>query len=344
VSSANHRLRVAVIGCGLIGKRRAREVTAHPQTTLAWAIDLDPVVAAEVAAMAGAKSGTDWTEAIADSSVDVVVVATPNGLLSQIAASSLRAGKHVLLEKPMGRNLREALEIRDAAAAAGKVVKVGFNHRFHPAISEAHRRFSAGEIGALINIRARYGHGGRPGYEKEWRGNAELAGGGELTDQGVHILDLAYWFAGQATEIFCRTQSAVWPIEPLEDNGFAILTYPGVIVSFHTSWTQWRNVFSFEVFGTLGSLSVEGLGKSYGEEKLTQAVRKPEGGPPELEEIVYADDDRSWKREWQDFVGAILDNKPYFGTPDDGVAVMRMLDACYRSAASAAAARVQEDA
>jgi predicted dehydrogenase len=343
VSSAN-RLRVAVVGCGLIGKRRAREVAAHPQTTLAWAIDLAPAAAAEVTAIWGGKSGTDWKEAVADSSVDIVVVATPNGLLSQIAASSLRVGKHVLLEKPMGRNLREALEIRDAAAAAGKVVKVGFNHRFHPAISEAHRRFSAGKIGSLINIRACYGHGGRPGYEKEWRGNAELAGGGELTDQGVHVLDLVNWFAGQATEVFCRTQSAVWPIGPLEDNGFAILMYPGVVVSFHTSWTQWRNVFSFDVFGTLGSLSVEGLGKSYGEEKLTQAVRKSEGGPPELEEIVYANDDGSWKREWQDFLGAILDNKPYFGTPDDGVAVMRMLDACYRSAGSAAPVRVQEDA
>jgi predicted dehydrogenase len=212
---------------------------------------------------------------------------------------------------------------------------VGFNHRYHPALSRAHELFLTGTIGRIINVRVRYGHGGRPGYEKEWRGDLGLAGGGELTDQGVHIADLIQWFIGLPSDAFAILQTAVWPIQPLEDNAFGLFRYAnGAVASLHTSWTQWKNLFSVEIFGDKGSLSIEGLGGSYGIEQLVTAVRNSSGGVPYMKEEVFDGPDRSWQLEWHDFVSAVTEGAAYLGTPEDGIASMTMVDALYRSARS----------
>ena len=332
-------IHVAVIGCGLIGKRRACEAAEHPNSKLLMVADINPMAAGELAKEYGCRALTDWREVIASPEVDAVAVATHNGMLAEITIAALEAGKHVLVEKPMGRNLMEALKM--AAATREQVLKIGFNHRYHPGIFKAYQLYKQGLIGDIISIRVRYGHGGRPGYEKEWRGNPELAGGGELTDQGVHIADLIHWFAGLPTEAFAYLQTAVWPIAPLEDNGFGLFRFAnGAVANFHTSWTQWKNLFSFEVYGTNGALTVEGLGKSYGVERLVAALRKPEGGVPDMKEMVFDQPDFSWKLEWEEFLAAVETGSPYLGTPEDGVAAMRMLDALYRSARERAIAYV----
>jgi predicted dehydrogenase len=295
-------------------------------------VDANAETARVVADTYGCGFETSWENVAHSDDVDVVVAATPNAFLRDIAVASLNAGKHVLIEKPMGRNAAEAEAIADAAAASGRLLKIGFNHRYHPAVARARQLVGLGAIGDLINIRARYGHGGRAGYEREWRGNAELAGGGELTDQGVHVCDLINWFAGRPSEAFAYTQTAVWPIRPLEDNAFGLFRYDGGrVASFHTSWTQWKNMFSFEIFGTGGSLAIEGLGKSYGTERLIQTLRNAEGGVPDQSESTFDGPDDSWRLEWADFVAAILDGTPYLGTPEDGVTAMRMIDALYAS-------------
>jgi predicted dehydrogenase len=326
-------LGVGVIGCGLIGRRRADAAAAHPRTRVTIVADAVLAEAEKVGAAHGARAVADWRDVVAGSEVDVVCIATPNGYLAEIACAALEAGKHVLLEKPMGRNVEEARAIAAAAERADRRVKVGFNHRYHPAIARAHGELDAGTIGAPINARARYGHGGRPGYEKEWRGSAELAGGGELTDQGVHIADLLHWFLGQPREVYALVQTAVWPLGALEDNGFGLLRYDGgVVASFHTSWTQWKNLFSLEVFGERGSLVVEGLGGSYGEETLTIAHRAMQGGAPQMERLPFPGPDQSWALEWDDFVRGVLDGRPYLGNAEDGLVAMATLDALYRSA------------
>lgn len=328
----NAKLGVAVVGCGQIGARRAETAARHPGSELRLAVDTNAEAAGELAARYGARVSSDWRAALKDDSIGIVVAATPNAFLRDIAVSALESGKHVLIEKPMGGNAADAAAIAAAAQRSGKTLKVGFNHRYHPALMKAHELFAAGAIGTLINIRARYGHGGRPGYEREWRANAELAGGGELTDQGVHLIDLIHWFAGLPKDVFAYAQTAVWPIAPLEDNAFALLRYDGgVVASFHTSWTQWKNLFSFEVFGTDGFLSIEGLGGSYGPEHLTLSKRNPRGGAPAVETFAFEDTDRSWEFEWQDFMRAIVDQNPYWGTPADGVAAMNVLSALYAS-------------
>ncbi len=328
-------LSVAVIGCGLIGTRRAAAAAAHPLTKLVQVADTDFVRAEALAETHGCRAVHGWSEVVEDPSIDIVVVATPNAYLAPIAISSLRRSKHVLVEKPPGRNLHEALEIESVAERTDGALKVGFNHRYHPAISRAREMFNQGVIGEILNVRARYGHGGRPGYEKEWRGDPHLAGGGELTDQGVHIADLLNWFFGPAQTAYCITQTAMWPIAPLEDNAFGILQYPdGAIASLHTSWTQWKNLFSFEIFGRRGSLSIDGLAGSYGDQRLTIALREPAGGPPAVSEEVFPGPDHTWAAEWDDFVGGIARGHSYLGTAKEGVAAMATVDALYRSARS----------
>lgn len=328
-------LRVAVVGCGLIGSRRAKETSQHPHTQLALVVDINEVPRAELAARYGCKPVKDWKEAIENPSVDVVIVSTPNRYAAEIAVAALAAGKHVLVEKPPGRNFAEARQLAEAARKAGRVLKIGFNHRYHPAISRAHRLYSEGTIGPIINIRVCYGHGGRPGYEKEWRGDLALAGGGELTDQGVHVADLIQWFGGLPDNAFAWLQTAVWPIHPLEDNAFGLFRYAGgAIASLHTSWTQWKNLFSFELYGQHGSLSIEGLGGSYGPERLITAIRNPAGGVPAMNEEAFKGPDLSWQLEWDEFVEAVEKGRTYCGTPEEGVRAMAMIDALYRSAQS----------
>jgi predicted dehydrogenase len=324
-------MKAAIVGCGLVGRRRARVAATHPSTSVALVVDAHDGAARDLAAAIGCAWSVDWRESLAPD-IDVVVVSTPTGLLAEIGVAALGAHKHVLIEKPMGRNIDEAATLAQAAAAARRRLKVGFNHRYHPALALAHERFLSGEFGQLINARARYGHGGRPGYENEWRGDPESAGGGELTDQGVHVLDLLRWFAGDPSAVYCERQTAVWPIAPLEDNAFALLRYPsGAVASVHTSWTQWKNLFSFEIFAAEGALAVEGLGSSYGVERLIETRRNPAGGPPQTSEFVFEGPDESWRLEWAQFVEAIERGSAYHGDPPSGLAVMRVLDALYRS-------------
>src|SRR5208282_3271847 len=328
------RLRVGVVGCGLIGTRRAAEAATYTQTSLIKVADTDSSRAKFLAKEFGCEAAADSAALIEDRAIDIVVVSTPNGSSASLALAALRCGKNVLIEKPPGRNLAETMSLVEAArCAAPRILKVGFNHRYHPAISRAHQMYRQGVIGEAINLRARYGHGGRPGYEKEWRGNPEQAGGGELIDQGVHIADLINWFLGPPELAFSMLQTAVWPIAPLEDNAFALLRFSsGAIASVHTSWTQWKNLFSFELFGRLGSLCLEGLAGSYGNQRLIVSLRKPEGGAPDTVEEAFEGPDSSWALEWQDFVRAILDSRDYLGTPQEGVAAMATVDALYRSA------------
>lgn len=317
------------------------EANRHPRTHLSVVADVRADRSHQLATTYGCQATEQWKEVINHDTVDVVVVATPNGYTAEIAMAALAAGKHTLVEKPPGRNLVEAKQLAEAARTAEVLLKIGFNHRYHPAISRARHLLSAGVIGELINLRARYGHGGRLGYEREWRGDPTLAGGGELTDQGVHIADLIHWFVGMPKLAFALLQTAVWPIHPLEDNAFGLFQFSnGVVASLHTSWTQWKNLFSFELFGTKGSLCAEGLGGSYGTERLITAIRNPEGGVPSVSEESFDGPDVAWQLEWADFVRAIDEGQPYLGTPADGVTAMTMIEALYKSARSGMAVPV----
>ena len=146
----------------------------------------------------------------------------------------------------------------------------------------------------------------------------EISGGGQLMDQGMHVLDLSRYFLGEFTEAFGTAQTAFWNIAPLEDNVFAILrTGKGQIASFHVSWTQWKNLFSMDLFGREGYISVRGLGGSYGVEKAI--LGKRDFVKPFSEKIIeYRSGDSSWYEEWHEFVAAIKENRELMGNGLDG--------------------------
>src|SRR5690242_2240025 len=186
--------RVAIVGCGLIGTKRARALADCP---LVAVVDNNLGRAQQLAAQyPGCVAGADWRPVVARPDVDLVIVATTNDALASVTHAAVRHGKHVLVEKPAARNAEELEPVVAAARAAGVVVKVGFNHRFHPAFLKAQALFEADAVGPLMHLRGRYGHGGRVSYDREWRADPAVAGGGELLDQGVHLIDLARLFAG----------------------------------------------------------------------------------------------------------------------------------------------------
>ncbi len=325
-------IRVAVIGAGQVGARRAAIAAESARSELVVVADVDEGRAKATAEALGSQYATDWQEVIARADVDAVVVSTSNKFLTPISVQALQAGKHVLCEKPPGRTVVEAAEMAVAAQDSQKTLKIGFTLRFHPGIRQAHQVCQHGDIGPLYFLRAVYGHGGRPGYDREWRGNAELAGGGELLDQGVHILDLCRWYLGEMHEVVSVTPRWFWDVAPLEDNAFVLLrNSQGQVANFHTSWTQWKNRFSFEVFGRDGYVKVEGLGGSYGVETLTVGHRLPESGPPREEQVVFDGADSSWQDDWEDFMDAIETGRPPEVSGVEGVEVMKLVEAVYRA-------------
>jgi predicted dehydrogenase len=327
-------MRVGIIGCGLIGTRRAK-VALDSGDDVVVVADIAGEKAAAVAEATRSEWTSSWTDVVSRDDLDLVVVSTSNDLLAAASISALESGKHVLCEKPLGRNGGEAAAIVEAAVAAGKLLKVGFNHRHHPAIAAARTLVDQQAIGTVFAVRALYGHGGRAGYEREWRADPARSGGGELLDQGVHIVDLARWFIGEIAEVHGFVGTYHWPIQPVEDNAFALLrAVGGGVVSFHTSWTQWKNTFRFEVVGTDGYLRIDGLGGSYGTEQFTIARRNEDSSPPIEETTSFEGPDESWHREWQEFSAAIVENRQPLGNGNDGLAAARILDAIYASAAS----------
>lgn len=319
---------VGVVGCGLIGGKRAKALGAGGM--LVACADKDLGRAENLARGTGARAFADWSELLRIPEVDVVVVATLHDSLSEITRAAVEAGKHVLVEKPAARTAAELLPVMEAARRHGVKVHVGFNHRYHRALRKAREMVDSGALGELMFIRARYGHGGRIGYDKEWRSKPELSGGGELIDQGPHLIDLSRWFLGEMTEVQGFAQTYYWDM-PVDDNGFLLLKTAKQQVAFlHASCTEWKNLFSMEIYGRDGKLDISGLGGSYGVEKLTWYRMLPEMGPPETTSWEYPMGDDSWAVEIAEFFDDIrLDRVPAAGL-GDAHAALEIVETVYR--------------
>jgi predicted dehydrogenase len=290
----------AIIGCGLIGKKRLAALPASSKLKVACDTDLSRAEALVEQAKTG-KAVMDFKAAVTDSQVDAVIVATINSTLAEISAAAMRAGKHVIVEKPAGISVAQIDELMALEKKHGVCVRVGFNHRYHPAFLKAREIFDSGVMGELMFIRARYGHGGRVGYDKEWRADPRLAGGGELMDQGIHLIDLAGWFLGEFKKVGGHVATYFWDMD-VDDNAFLDLqTATGRTAWLHASCTEWKNLFSFEIYGRHTKLHIEGLGGSYGVEKLFHYQMKPEMGIPDTKVYEFPGPDESWRKEMVEF-------------------------------------------
>lgn len=313
-------MNLGIIGCGLIGRKRAQNAGAHKMVCVA---DVIRDRAEDLAAsLPGAVVAKNWQELLDRPDVQAVIIATTHDHLATITKAAIKAGKHILVEKPGARNADELEHVIASALKAGVTVRVGFNHRFHPSLLKCREIVDSGAIGPLIFVRGRYGHGGRVGYEKEWRANEQLSGGGEAVDQGVHLIDLSRWFLGDVASVEGYAPTFFWNM-PVEDNAFMLLkTASGQAAWLHASWCEWKNMFSFEIYGKSGKLQVDGLGGSYGTEKLTHYRMLPQMGPPKTTTWEFPGPDESWAAEFEDFIGAIQGKKSLGATLVDAAAAL----------------------
>jgi predicted dehydrogenase len=319
---------VAVIGCGLIGKKRIGALPSNCR--LIGAYDTNSQAAQSAIDMAGTGVIFNSVNELLDSpAVEIVIVATAHSGLAESALTAARRGKHVLIEKPGARTEVELDAVRKEAARSGVCVRVGYNHRFHPSIIMAHDLINSGKYGELLWLRARYGHGGRVGYDKEWRAVREISGGGELLDQGSHLIDLSQFFFGPLSLVHAHLTTAFWNME-VEDNAFIHLsTSTGRPAWLHASWTEWKNTFSLEITLRTAKIEISGLGGSYGMESLVLYEMQPEMGPPPHMTWSWEEGDTSWQSEMMDFLSGIEGGKTMGATVDNAVATLAIIGKAY---------------
>jgi predicted dehydrogenase len=331
-------IKAMIVGYGYMGEIRRRVVEALPDLELAGICD--KYLAPERIDFT-CPHFEDYKEAIDELRPDIVFVCTPNRFSPQLCEYSLERGCHVFCEKPPGCNLNDIKRIVAAEQAhPGLKVMFGFNHRHHPAILEAKSIVDAGRMGELLWLRGVYGKSGGAGrgFEKSWRNDPEVAGGGILLDQGIHMLDLFRFFCGDFTEVFGMLSTCYWNI-PVEENAFVVLrSATGKTAQLHSSATLWKHTFHLEIGLEKGYLIAQGLlskSGSYGRETLTIGRKLPEGrmaavGNPR-EEVVYFDTDLSWGLQVEDLVKCIRQNLPVTDSSTlDALRVMEIIDAVYR--------------
>ena len=273
----------------------------------------------------------NWKEVINDN-IDAVIICTYPDSHAEISIAAMKNGIHVLCEKPLTRTENECKEMINAAKDNNVILKCGFNHRYHPAISMAKKWQDDGKLGKINFIRCRYGICGREGLEKEWRSNPKIVAGGQLMEQGIHAVDLMRWFVGEPEEVTCLLSTNFWKIDPLEDNAFVTFkTKEGQITNIHSSITQWKNLFSFEIFGNDAYAIVEGLGGGYGIEKAILGKRDFEA-PFEQTCVEFRGGDKSWSKEWEEFIDCIKSKKQPMGNGHDGYESIKLVLSAYRSA------------
>lgn len=330
------KIRTVIIGMGRMGKTRYDAMKRHGGYEVVAICDNN------VSNMDGydEKKYSDWKECIDNSEMDAVIVCTYNVVIPDIVCYSLSKRYAVFSEKPPGRNLEDAMKMKSAYdTATSPVLKFGFNHRYHNSVIEAKALIDSKILGDIVCARGVYGKAGTPAFQTEWRNDKSISGGGIMLDQGIHMLDLMYYFMGEFTEITSSVDQLVWKDMPTEDSAFSILrTDDGKVASLHSSAIQWRHKFSLDLICTNGFISLNGLltsTNSYGEEKITyyrkDLEQKTGGLGKPMEHTMCFNEDFSWDYEMKEFYDGIVNgNEISLGTIGDAINLMKMLENIYR--------------
>lgn len=275
-----------------------------------------------------------------DPEIDAVYICTVNSLNKELTIAALKAGKHVFCEKPPAFNADDVIEIRTIEEQSGKVLMYGFNHRHHGAAVKMKQVIQGGELGNVLWMRGRYGKSVDEDYKDTWRANPELAGGGILLDQGVHMLDLFLYLGGDFDEIQAMVSHLYWQLPGIEDNVFLNLrnSETGVCASLHSTMIQWRHLFALEVFMERGYMVLNGLktgSGTYGAEQLVIARNRSKAPAAswEQESSETYEKDESWDREARLFAEWVSTGKQGLGAGDSegALKVMKIVDEAYKT-------------
>ncbi len=322
--------KVGIIGYGKMGRTRHQAI--------------DEVGMAEVIAISEPSLGNDFNtipnlthdKIINHPDIDVIVICTPNYLNKDLTIRSLKAGKHVFCEKPPCFTGKDMKEICAVEAESGKKLMYGFNHRHHDSIIRMKEIIDSQEYGKVLWMRGRYGKSVTPDYFNEWRAKKELAGGGILIDQGIHMLDLFLYLGGDFDTVKAEVSNLYWKMD-VEDNAFVILknSKTGMVANLHSTMTQWRHLFSLEIFMEKGYMVLNGLitsSMSYGEEVLSIAKNRsvaPAATWKDEVKVQYLNNN-SWRYEMQHFFNDIATGSPVsIGNSSDALKLMTIIDKIY---------------
>lgn len=330
--TGKNKIKFCLVGAGRMGVRWAKIIGSSPQAELSFVVDNNLDSAKRAAEVYKAGYSDHWNvKDLKERGIKAFLVATPHKYLAVYAANALAAGIHVLVEKPGATSVEEMQNLLRLSKSHKAFLMVGFNYRFFDAIARAKKIVDSGKIGKVNFIRIQHGHGGRSGYGREWRMNKAMAGGGVLMDQGVHLLDLVnYFFASPVTKALGVQADLYWRAG-VEDNAFAILqNNAGQVASLHVSLTQWKPLFSLDIYGARGYCSVNGLGKKYGgSEILTVGIKDKND---EIKETVIncnPDAENSLRLELAEFVKAVRKRKTSSPNGQDALAVLNIVKKIY---------------
>ena len=325
-------LNFGLIGYGKMGKLRHQTLNKMEQCEVLTFYEYeDDIVTPE-----NLKRVNSVEELITSKDVDAVVISVPNYLIKSYVIASLESGKHVFCEKPPGINLTEVLAMKEAMEKSGCKLMFGFNHRHHQSVIKSKEIVDSGLFGEVLWMRGRYGKSVPEKFFNNWRSKKKFAGGGIFLDQGIHMLDLFMHLIGPFQEVKSFVSNLYWKGD-VEDNVFALFrNKKGQVASLHSTMTQWRHLFSLEVFMEQGYLVLNGLktgSNSYGEEVLniiTNRTEPPQAIWTEEDTLTFSTDD-SWLRELNIFCEAILENNTIESCGiGDAVSLMRMVEKVYQ--------------
>lgn len=327
-------LNVGIAGFGKMGRIRANELLKNSETRL-------------VAVFEQGESHTkgyegvvfcETFEALINMNLDALFICAYNNALAEYTVAALEKGLHVFCEKPPAKNTTELKKVLDAEQKSKKVLKYGFNHRFHYSVMQAHNLIQTGSMGKMLWMRGIYGKAGSIDYHKNWRNYKKYSGGGILLDQGIHMLDLMQYFGNADFDVLSSELStSYWDIE-VEDNAFITLkNKSGVIATLHSSATQWKHKFLLEMCFEEGFITLDGIlsaTRSYAPESMIVGRREFEDitfamGKP-AEQITWFENDDSWKFELDEFLGCIYNDLPVIhGKSQDAYKILKLIETIY---------------
>lgn len=327
------KLRVGIAGFGVVGKRRKACADRLPLLEVVAVCDRTFDTAGVFAD--GVRFYPDYRSLLGEQ-LDILIVCLTNEIAPEVTMAGLDNGLHVFCEKPPGRNVDDISKVILTETKHPELkLMYGFNHRYHESVQDALRLLRSGDLGRVINMRGVYGKSKLVTFNQpDWRTKREIAGGGVLLDQGIHMVDLMRLFAGEFTEVHSFVSNSHWGYE-VEDNAYALMrTGDGVVGMLNSSATQWRHRFHLDINLEKGSIVLGGIlsgSKSYGAETLCIVTADPnsDNGDPK-EQITRYNKDPSWDKEIDYFVEAITNNtKITSGSSDDALQTMKLVYRIY---------------
>ena len=326
-------LRVGIAGFGVVGQRRREHIDAHP--------DMQTVAVADRSFETDGtfEDGVRYYRSYRDllgEDLDALFVCLTNDVAAEVTRAGLERGFHLFCENPPGRNVEDIESVREVEQQRPDLVlKYGFNHRYHDSVQDALTLVRSGELGRVLNMKGAYGKSAIINFQSDWRTKREIAGGGILLDQGIHMVDLMRLFAGEFDDVHSFVSNDYWKHD-VEDNAFALMrSRSGVVAMLHSTATQWRHRFNLEMALEEGTIVLAGLltgSKSYGAETLTVAWRSHNGEGDPKEQVTRYNSDPSWRREIDEFADAVMGRaEVQNGSSADALATMELVYRIYRA-------------